>query len=235
MRITSLHNPLIKDMVKRHQKKYRTRTRTFLVEGEHLYQEAVKADVIERIFTTDDTLEGERVVHITEAVFAKLSQLGRTQGVITLCRMNEEQDSTDRVLLLDHIQDPGNLGTLLRSALAFGFDTVVLDETVDPYNDKVLRSTQGAIFALNLVIQDLDDFLATHPDVVIYGTAMDGVPFEGIEPPARLGLILGNEGAGVHPSLLQKVHQTLTIPMNKMESLNVGVAGGILMYHLRRK
>jgi TrmH family RNA methyltransferase len=235
MRITSLQNTLIKDMVKLHQKKYRTRTRTFLVEGEHLYQEAKRAGVIERIVTTDETWEDDLIVHVSEAVYARLSQLGESSGVITLCKMKEPTVAGDRVLLLDHIQDPGNLGTLLRSALAFGFDTVVLDHTVDPYNDKVLRSTQGAIFALNLVVEELSTFLARHPDLVVYGTAMDGTPLDEVQPTSPLGLILGNEGAGVDPELLRTVDATITIPMHSMESLNVGVAGGILMHHLRRK
>ena len=149
--ITSLQNSLIKETTKLHQKKYRKQTGLFVVEGYHLYEEAKQAGVIERVFTTDGTITGENVHLVSDAVLQKLAQVKQPQGVLCVCRMSEGGELSNKILLLDHIQDPGNLGTLLRSALAFGFHTIVMDECVDEYNDKVLRSTQGAIFHLNLI------------------------------------------------------------------------------------
>lgn len=235
MRITSVNNPTVKTITKLHQKKYRKESGLFLVEGYHLYEEALKAGVVEQVFTTDEAIEGENVTYVTMPVLEKLAQVKQPQGVLAVCRQLSTQTVTDRVLLLDHIQDPGNLGTLLRSALAFDFDTIVLDETVDVYNDKVLRSTQGAIFHLQIHEQSIASFIQEHPEHTYFGTAMAGVLLDEVNPPKKLGLILGNEGAGVAPELLALTTKNITIPMSKMESLNVGVAGSIILYHFRNK
>jgi TrmH family RNA methyltransferase len=234
MQITSVQNETIKFYSKLHQKKYRKKEGLFLVEGYHLYEEAKKAGVIKKIFTTDENITGEEVVYVSEKVFSKLAGTIHPQGVVCVCEIKEDQTITNSVLLLDHLQDPGNVGTLLRSALAFGFETVILDETVDLYNDKVLRSTQGAIFKLHIHFQTINEFMDNHPDYTYYGTAMNGKNLKEIEPSLKTAIILGNEGNGVEKNLLDRVDEVITIPMNQTESLNVGVAGSIIMYHLRR-
>jgi len=120
---------------------------------------------------------------------------------------------------------------LLRSALAFGFTTIVLDGTVDIYNDKVLRSTQGALFKLNIIEQDIPSFMDENYEHTYYGTSMNGTPLQTIKTFGNIGLILGNEGAGIASEILEVTHQNITIPMAEMESLNVGVAGSIIMYY----
>lgn len=235
MRITSVNNQLIKDVVKLHQKKYRKQTGLFVVEGYHLYEEARQAGAIKQVFTTDETIVGEDVVYVTQSVLEKLAQVKQPQGVLTVCHQPTGQEVTEKILLLDHIQDPGNLGTLLRSALAFGFRTIVLDETVDVFNDKVLRSTQGAIFHLNLHLQSIASFMEEHTIHTYFGTAMTGTFLDDINPPMNFGIVLGNEGSGVAPELLEKTLFNITIPMEQTESLNVGVAGSIIMYHLRNE
>ena len=149
MEITSVNNQLIRDMAKLHQKKYRDELGLFLIEGFHLYEEALKMDVIKTIFTTDDIIQGHNVIHVSQSVLEKLAKTNNPQKIICVCEKFKRENVYDRVLILEGIQDPGNLGTLLRSALAFDFKTIILDKTVDIYNDKVIRSTQGAMFKLN--------------------------------------------------------------------------------------
>lgn len=233
--ITSLQNTLVKETTKLHQKKYRKQRGLFLVEGYHLYEEAKQADVIDMIFTTDETITGDNVHYVNQTVLEKLAQAKQPQGILCVCRMQEPKDISNKILLLDHIQDPGNLGTLLRSALAFGFQTIVMDECVDVYNDKVLRATQGAVFHLDLYHAYLPDFIEEHSTHTFIGTAMRGTELDDVRVPYRMGVILGNEGAGVSQELLDATLFNVTIPMHQTESLNVGVAGSIIMYHCRIK
>ncbi|QMS84369.1 TrmH family RNA methyltransferase [Candidatus Xianfuyuplasma coldseepsis] len=235
MEITSVQNKLIKETTKLHQKKYRDQFGHFLVEGYHLYEEARTVGNVVQVFTTDHAIVGEDVIYVNEAVLQKLSDAKNPQGVVTVCQKVDAQEPSDQILLLDHIQDPGNLGTLLRSALAFGFTTIVLDNTVDVYNDKVLRSTQGAIFKLNFIHSSILEFMEKYNWILYYGTAMTGVPIQAFSTMPPFGIILGNEGAGVNEHILRKTTKNITIPMIQTESLNVGVAGSIIMYELQKK
>lgn len=235
MEITSVNNHLIKETVKLKQKKYRDEGKVFIVEGYHLYEEAKKVGIVRQIFTTDKMITGDNVVQVSDAVLSKISQMKSPQRVLAVCNKLEKNTLTNRVLILEKIQDPGNLGTLLRSALAFGFDTVVLDNTVDLYNDKVIRSTQGAMFKLNFIYQAAIDFIEKNPGYTIYGTSMDGDAMTDIEYDDNIALILGNEGSGVSVKTLMKTDRNITIKTKEVESLNVGVAGSIIMHEISNK
>ena len=147
-------------------------------------------------------------------------------------------EKQNRLLLLDRVQDPGNLGTLLRSAVAFGFDGVILGEgCVDVYNEKVIRSTQGAIFKIPIEFHDLKEYvpLLQSNDVKVYGTSLqNGKPLGEIEEKVKMAFILGNEGQGVSSELLSSTDGNIFIEMSQnIESLNVSIAGSIIMYHFR--
>lgn len=230
MTITSVNNPLIKETCKLHQKKYRDNRQVFLVEGFHLYEEAQKANIIRQVFTTDSSIVGQNVVHVSEHVLLKLSQTKQPQGIVTVCNKPNNIALTDRILILEKVQDPGNVGTLLRSALAFGFQTILLDQTVDIYNDKVIRSTQGALFTLNFVQMDTKQFIQEHPEYTVFGTSLNGRPLHQVEFPEKLAIIVGNEGSGVDKATLEMTHDNITIQTSNVESLNVGVAGSIIMH-----
>ena len=139
--------------------------------------------------------------------------------------------------MLDNINDPGNLGTLIRSSLGFEIDTIVMShDCVDLYNEKVIRATQGAIFKINIVIEDLNEsikFLKTR-DVKIIGTALDSAKYlQEIKGINKYAILLGNEARGVKRELLDQTDINVKIEMNnQLESLNVAVAGSILMYYL---
>ncbi len=230
MKITSVNNSLIKEMTKLHQKKYRDRTGLFLVEGYHLYEEAKKHGLIDRVFTTDTSIAGDNVTYVSDHVLQKLANTKSPQGVVTICKMMTENPLTNRILICDHVQDPGNLGTLMRSALAFGFETIVLDHSVDTYNDKVLRSTQGALFQLNIINQDIETFMIENPSYYYVGTALSNHKMTDIEVKEKMAVIVGNEGSGIRESVLEKADINVTIPIQHIDSLNVGVAGSIIMH-----
>lgn len=233
MEITSVNNKLIKETTKLHKKKYRDESNLFLMEGYHLYEEAKSHGVIQTVFTIDRSIKGENVIYVTDIILQKLSQSKSPQGIVTVCEKVNKKDITDNVLILEKIQDPGNLGTLLRSALGFGFNTVVLDNTCDLYNEKVIRSTQGNLFKLNIIEMSTLDFMNTYPHTV-YGTAMEGSDLDQINTKGQIAIVLGNEGSGVSSEVLQKTDKNITIQTN-IESLNVGVAGSIIMHYVHRK
>ena len=143
-----------------------------------------------------------------------------------------------KLLVLDSIQDPGNMGTIIRSSVAFNIDTIIInDKCVDIYSDKVIRSSQGMIFKTNIIKEDLHSFITKiKGQIPIYGTKVTGgKDLKTLEKISEFAIIMGNEGNGVDPKLLDLCDEYLYIPMNKnCESLNVGVATSIILYELTK-
>ncbi len=244
MIITSLENKKVKDLVKLQKKKYRDLTGTFMVEGEHLVIEADKASVLKEVII----LEGKDVsfsvpcTYVTYEVMKKISNMDSVPDIIGVCTKSDKTDIVgDKILLLDDIQDPGNLGTIIRSAVAFNVSTIILSSlTVDLYNSKVLRATQGMLFHINIIRMDSIDAinLLKNMGYKIYGTSvLNGVDVRSLSDKdiEKVCLIMGNEGNGVSTDILNMTDKNLYIKMNdEVESLNVGVACSILLYELER-
>lgn len=201
-----------------------------MVEGEHLIQEAYQAGFLKMVLSIDNlALENIEQFLVTQDIVDKLSDVESNQGMIGVCHMPEHHSISHKILMLDRVQDPGNIGTLMRSAVAFGFETVVFDESVDIYNPKVIRSSQGAIFKINYIDDSIISFIKNHDDFYYYATDLNGQ--SRIEnTPKKIGLILGNEGSGVRKEIIDLANEKIKIKMQNTESLNVGVAGSILMY-----
>ncbi len=241
MDIQSVQNARVKEWMKLHTKKGRDEAGQFLVEGEHLIQEAIKAQCVQVLLIQENhpfSFDGCEVLICHEAVMKKLSQSVSGSSLIAVCRIpKKEIENHKRVLLLDNIQDPGNMGTILRTAHAFGFNGIYCSEDcVDIYNDKVIRSTQGALFAIELVRTDLMGVIKKLKDdgVYVVGTALDNaIEFSKCESKEKMAFVFGNEGQGIRDELLQQMNQTVKIEMNSFDSLNVAVAAGICMYHFR--
>ena len=231
--ITSKDNAKIKELAKLKTGKYRSETKTFLVEGKHLVSEAKASGLLIEAFSLDD-IPG--YTQVSADVMKKISSTDTLVSEVALCKMKEELPLDSKILILDKIQDPGNLGTLLRSAKAFSFNTVVLGEgTVDLYNEKVIRSSQGAIFKLNIIKKDLISFVPTLKDYKVYGTNVrNGIDIKEVKDKDNIALILGNEGNGISKEVNDLVKYNIYIKMDNMESLNVGVAGSILMYEFSK-
>ena len=233
--IESRTNSKIKYASKLKLKKYRTEYNQFLVEGRHLVEEAIKSGLIQTLFTTGvETYEGLEIIQVSEDVMLKLSELHNSESVIAICNKPDFVHLSKKVLILDGVQDPGNMGTLIRTAAAFGFHTIISENSVDYYNDKVIRSSQGAIFYVDLLEADRLEFLSKHSEYHIYGTdVLEGMNIKEINFDFDyLAIILGNEGNGVREEVKQLVHTNINIPMIATESLNVGIAGGIIMYEV---
>ena len=244
MLITSLENERIKTYVKLKDRKYRKKSKTFIVEGLHSVLEAYKSgNVIELILEKDEVLPFDvPCVYVTREIINKISSLETPSNIMALCKMTDvKEEYGDKVLLLDNIQDPGNLGTIIRSAAAFDVDLIVLSpDTVDMYNPKVIRSTQGMIFQIPIIIKDLNAVIEDlrKYEIPIYGTRVEygeDVTTLKEKDRKRFALIMGNEGSGVNKDILDKCDKSLYIEMDeKVESLNVAVATSILLYELSK-
>jgi TrmH family RNA methyltransferase len=236
MMITSVTNEKIKDLIKLNAKKTRDETGTFLVEGWHMVEEAIACGLCREVITSNPDYQSFPLVTVvSEAVMNKISGVNTPQGIMALCNQPKETPIGDKILLLDGVADPGNMGSLLRSALAFGFTTVFTEDCVDVTNPKVLRSTQGAFFRLNILAGTMASFLKKYPDYHFFGTNLHGgIPLSSLSNvPKKIGLILGNEANGVREEILSLTEKNLFIEISGIESLNVAVAGGILMHALQ--
>lgn len=230
--IESLENQKVKYLSKLNTAKYRKKEKRFLIEGKHLVDEARKLGLLEEAFSLDYK---DGYTQVSNAVMQKISNTDTVVTEIGLCKMIEKSDLSDHILILDAIQDPGNMGALMRSACAFGYKTIILGNgCVDIYNDKVIRTSQGAIFKINFINANLNEFIPTLKDYKIYGTdVINGEELDNVKNSFKLGIVLGNEGRGISPEVKEIIKENIYIPMDNTESLNVGVAGGIIMYKLR--
>ena len=239
--ISSTNNEKIKELSKLKIKKYRDESNKFLVEGKHLVEEAYKSNLLLEVFTIEDRiLFNVETTIITPDVMKKLSSTDTIPSIVGVVKKKENTEIIgDKILLLDSIQDPGNLGTIIRSAAAFDIETIVLsNDTVDLYNSKVIRATQGMIFKMNIVIGDIKTAMHMIRDknITIYGTDV----VSGILPntlstdeKSRFALVVGNEGNGISPEVYSLCDKMLFIKMNNnVESLNVGVATSIILYEM---
>ena len=235
--ITSTNNNTIKTLIKLKQKKYRNQFGHYLIEGEHLVNEALKANQVECIITTKPLKSNLEVIEVSEEVMAKLAFTKSPSNIMAKCKIdsNNELMMKKRYLILDDLQDPGNIGTLIRSALAFGIDQVILSKNcVDLYNDKLLRAMQGANFHISCIYGDLTEIIEKLQanGVVVVGSALEnGQDISLIEKTEKMAFIVGNEGNGMNQNILDKCDYISYIPIQTIESLNVAIAGSILMYH----
>lgn len=234
--IESVNNEKIKYYAKLNQKKYRDEAGLFIVEGEHLVEEAKKKGLIEVIYSLD---KRDDAIQVSTAVMAKLSGLNTIPRVLAVVKMPENKEISGNILILDDIQDPGNLGTIIRSAVAFGVDTIVASKnTVDFYNLKTVRSSEGMLFNVNLLKRDLEDFiLSIKKDYYIYNTnVVNGTNVDEVGIRRPYALIMGNEGAGVTDDIQKLANENIYIPMKKTcESLNVAMATSIILYEFSKR
>lgn len=233
MQIESVNNPKIKNLIKLKEKKYRDLTNTFIVEGDHLVREALKKELVIEIYSLSDEDYGVPSFKITEAVMKKITNQVSISPIIALCKKMGEEPIKGPVLILDGIQDPGNLGTIIRSAVAFSMPNIIIsDNSVDLYNPKVIRSTEGMLFHVNAIRKNLSEYLPTlKKDYQIIGTDVRmGVNIRNLSLNSNYGIVIGSEGSGMGVSK-DFCDTFIKIPMSdKCESLNAGVSASIIMY-----
>ncbi len=235
MEITSTNNEKIKNLSKLKDKKYRDREKLFLIEDEHLIEEAIKKNIVKEIYTVIDKEYSVPTYHVNDKVMKLLSNQVSSAKVVGVCSFLEEKDIKGNILVLDNIQDPGNLGTIIRSAVAFNFDTIVLsNDTVDVYNPKVVRASEGMIFNINIIRRDIEEFLKSVDKKYLKVTTSvnNGRDIKSLEYDNIL-IVIGNEGLGVRKEISDLCDEYVHIKMSdNCESLNAGVCASILMYEV---
>ena len=244
--ITSRKNPLVQHLKKLGaDKAYRESCGEFLCDGIKLYEEAVKFGARITIFATSDrnrtNISAEETILLPQDVLASISPQKSPQTVLFSCNMPEQKpaQAPKTALILDGTQDPGNLGTLIRTASAFSVDQVILTgETADRYHPKTVRSTMGAIFYQHIMPMSVDEIYnyVNQNGLHLYGAALGkDTVVAGEDLPTKTAIAIGSEGQGLSQELLHICHSTIQIPMSDaVESLNAAIAGAILMWELCR-
>lgn len=252
-RIESAQNSLVKHWKKLgNTRKERDKFNEFIVEGFHLAEEALKQkQLVKALIVREGTsipddwdIEGVVLYDVSQAVAKELAETEHTQGIFAHCEQpsypEQQQESWTTALLIDAVQDPGNIGTMIRTAAAAGIDAVVLGKgSADAYNPKTVRSAQGAHFQIPVVKGEVYDWItnAKNKGIPVFGTALENaVPVHEAQEQEQFMLVVGNEGSGVSPEVLKASDQNLMVPLyGAAESLNVSVATGILLYSLVSK
>lgn len=240
--INSKENPKIKDVVKLSRQSERIKRQEFVIEGFHLLEMALKTGLVKSVFVLKEIkeipFEIEQYI-VSKDIMRKISTEVSPQGVVAVCKFLPKNITSfsNKVLYLDGVSDPGNLGTLLRTALAFSYKTVILSEnTCSIYNQKVIQSSQGAIFNLNVISDDgnIIDLLKLKQYQIISTEINGSELLSKIKAENKHVLVLGNEAHGVSKNILNKSDLRVRININEIESLNVAIAGAITMYEFSK-
>ena len=238
---SSIENKKIKEIKKLNNKKYRDLTNKFLIEGDHLVIEAYKKGYLEELILEESVIFplDVKTSYVTKSVIKYITDLETPPNIMGICKKINEQEVGNKILILDDIQDPGNLGTIIRSCVAFNIDTIILSyNSVDLYNSKVIRASQGLIFHMNIIRKDLikEIPLLKTLGYTIFGTnVINGIELKNIEKPDKFAIIMGNEGNGVSSEVNKLCDKFIYIKMNdNCESLNVGVATSVILYEFGR-
>ena len=227
------------------QKKFRQKYNLFLVEGNKTIKEIPSSDYkITEIFSINPSnlqVESPTVTEITPNDLKKISFLQHPKDSVAVCEIKEEKilENNSVQLILDGIQDPGNLGTIIRLADWFGISQIICSEdTVDLYNPKVIQASMGSFVRVNVIYENLENYFQ-NSDAAIIGTDMDGERFYDYNFPKKVNLVLGNEGNGIRPEIEKLLTDKITIPRfgksQATESLNVSMATGIILGQIFNK
>ena len=236
MKITSTSNQLIKDLVQLKKSSVRKKQRMFLAEGEDFIVEAISSKLGERVFSTEEKDYGLPLTLVSDNVLKKLSVYENSSAPIVLCRYKDEVvDFGDKLIYLDGVQDPGNVGTILRTALAFSYDGVIFSSTsASIYSQKVISSSKGSIFHIPYSESITLEELKNKGYEIIVTSLHDAISYQDYKPNGKFVLVLGNEGQGVCQNTLNLASKKVRIDISPaVESLNVAIAGAILMERYR--
>ena len=234
LEITSKNNQKIKDAASLRVKKYRQEKGLFLMEGLKNLEMALRFGKVKEIYTSIGLPKiGQDIetYKVNDEIIRKLASSENPEGVVFICEfVKPKKDKKDykKIIYLDHISDPGNLGTMIRTAVAFNYDAVIISEgSVDLYNEKVLAATKGAIFAIDIFSDDIDNY--NYP-IIVSTLNEKSVPLNTAKKPDSFVLVLGNESHGVSKEICEKATDFVKIEMSdNIDSLNVAIAAGILM------
>lgn len=230
------------------QKKFRDTENCYLAEGPKIVEEALNTPgtIVKKVWGLAEWIQQYHSMHpkvemipVADFELEKISQLKTPNETVALIEKNDTdgtgwQHTSRLILALDGIQDPGNLGTIIRTADWFGVPGIVCSrDCADVYNSKVVQSTMGSLFRIPVVYTDLPGWLARQSAVAVYGAVLDGAPLNKQKAPANGVLVIGNESKGIRPEVAAHLTHKITIErIGAAESLNAAVATGILLSHL---
>ncbi|WP_300408285.1 RNA methyltransferase [Lagierella sp.] len=243
--ITSTNNAIVKKINSLKLSKNRRKSQEFVVEGIKMAQEAIESDIEivdiilneEIEFPIRDDLNG-KVTRLRTRLFKQVSELKNPEGIMLICKeRNRKIDLEDDILILDSLRDPGNMGTIIRTAEAFGYKNILLlGDCVDIYNSKVLRSTMGSIFRVSIKKADFDilpELKKTHR-ILVTTLDEDSVDITTMTNVSKHVIIIGNESNGVRKEIVDLADEKIIIPISdKIDSLNAAIATGISMFYLK--
>ena len=238
--IRSLENSRIKLFNSLKMKKYRDRHQLFLVQENHLIKEALKSGCLDTLILREDVDNpfDHEAIRVSSEVMRKLSDNESLNDAIAVCRMREGKlTDPHRLIVLEDVQDPGNVGTIIRTARCFGYDGVLLSSRcADLYNAKTISACQGALFELPVIRKDIREILEylRANGIRSYGTSLKESRFLAqIVPAERFALIFGNEGQGMSEETLKRCDECFKIEMDNFDSLNVAIAMAVASYQMR--
>lgn len=236
--ITSKSNDKIKHLLSLRKKKNHLNEDVFIFEGKKALEMAYKNNLLIEVYTLKTLNLSKNISQyiITKEILEKISINQSPEGIVFLAKIPHIiPQKKDKLLYLDNIQDPGNIGTLIRSALALNFDAVIYSpHCCDPYNDKALAASKGSIFSLPIYQDNLEHLKEDHL-IIVSTLSDDSISVEDIEVSHPFVLVIGNEAHGVSEETLLLADLKVKIPINNIDSLNAAIAGGILMYELNKK
>ena len=235
--ITSKDNNKIKYAASLKLPKFRKENKEFLAEGKKSLELALKAGVVKEIFTTKKLLGIKNDICqylINDSLLKKISSTQNPEGIVFVCNMQERNPKRlNKVVYLDHVSDPGNMGTIIRTALAFNYDAVVISNgSCDVYNEKVIAASKGAIFLIPILNKELAE-IRKDKTVVVSALNDKAKELSDIKVTKPFVLVLGNEAHGVSEETLKDADIITKIDISNIDSLNVSVAAGILMHALK--
>jgi len=240
LEIMSKNNQKIKDACALKMKKVRLEKGLFLMEGIKNLDLALKYGCVKTIFTTIGLPKLKQDIEcykVNDEVLHKLAVSENPEGIVFISecpKARKNKSQYHKIIYLDQINDPGNLGTILRTAVAFDYDAVILSKgSVDLYNEKVIAASKGAIFLIDAFIGDLDDYKDNH-NLIVSALDDNSISLKDCPKYKDFILVLGNESHGVSKEIIEKADHLVKIEMNDViDSLNVGIAAGILMNYFK--
>ena len=248
--ITSTSNETIKYFISLNDKKTRMNAKRFIVEGYHLVNEASKTNLLEAIISTDEKelkkINNVKRYLVNDAIINKIATTKNPQNILGIVKMLDHnitnllpiiKGNKTKLIMLDDVNDPGNLGTIIRTAAGLGYDGIIMSpNTVDLYSEKVIRSTQGVMFKIPIIKANLQEVikLLKKEKVFCIGTALTNAKdVKHITKKDKFAICLGNEAKGISKEVLDNMDENVRIAMkNDVESLNVSIAAGIIMYEM---
>lgn len=239
MILTSKSNPIIKKIASLKEKKFRKEYSLFLIEGEKMVKEAISSRLeIENVVISED-YDGETYsdnpVIVSSQAFKFIADEKTPQGIMAVAKIPEykQEDISGDCIILDGLQDPGNVGTIIRTANAAGYKDVCLLNSVDPYSPKCVRSAMSGLFFVRIHMGTAEEILPK-VKIPVIAADMGGENIFTFSPPEKFALAIGNEGNGLSEEIKKQSSYTIKIPMDPAsESLNAGVSAGIAMYILK--